>query len=153
MRHQQAGVGDLIKAAIHRDALIGQQWLQNLQVFVEAAHAVIEVEAKCSVFGDLVAGANAEQQATTGELLERTGHFGEQSRVAERRRHDHAPDLDPLGRDTDGRHQRPRFRIRVKDSGQGLKVEVVGHPDGVEPESLRALGILQHLAVIRLWDT
>ena len=123
---------------------------QDLQVFGEASDAAVEAQAEGGVLGELVAGANAEEQPTRGELLERTGHLGQQCRMAEAGREDHAADLDALGGRADGGHQRPGVGVGVEHARPRFEVEVVGDPDRVEADALGALGIAEHLAMVGL---
>ena len=53
-----------------------QQRLQDLEILGKAANAVVEAQAKRGVLGELIAGANAQQQATTRQLLQGAGQNG-----------------------------------------------------------------------------
>jgi hypothetical protein len=100
---------------LQRDVVVGQQAAHDRQVLGEAVRAPIKGEAEGSMLGHLVAGADAEQQPTRGQLLQGAGHLGQQGRVAECGGRDQAADLDALGGRPDCREQRPGLGVRLED--------------------------------------
>ena len=118
----------------------------------EAADAVIEWVTKGDVLRLVPTGAETENEAATGDLVDGIGDLREQGWVAERGAAHQRADLDPGGYRRQSGEQRPALprslhfllgeaideMIRVPD---GIEAEIFGHPghlDEIAPARRRA---------------
>jgi hypothetical protein len=90
------------------------------------------------VLSDVPTGAQAQDQAASGELVDGGGHSGDHCRVAESHREDERPEADPAA--VLGRVQQAGEGLeRVSRLGTAEGEEMVGSPEGLESQLFRPL--------------
>src|ERR687893_2395189 len=95
----------------------------------KAADAMVEREVKSDVLRLVPTGAEPENEAPTGDLIDGIRNLRQQGRVAERGAADQRADLDPRGHRRQSGEQGPAFLRSLHLLFREAIDEVVGIPD------------------------
>jgi hypothetical protein len=115
-------------------ALLGQQSDDDVAGLVEPVHALLDAEQVDAVRVRLVGvptGAEAQLEATVGDLVERGSHVREHRRVPVRNPGDEHADAEPAGRLGQRRERDPPLQARPAAIAED-RFEVVEGPAGLE---------------------
>ncbi len=136
----------LVIGAFEIDASRAQQAMDDGDRLGKAADAMVERVAKGDVLRLVPTGAETENEAPTGDLVDGIGDLRQQGRVAERGAAHQRADLDPGGHRRQSGEQGPALpRSLHLLSGEAID-EVVRVPDGIEAELLGHPGHLDQIA-------
>src|SRR5208282_5951614 len=72
----QLTIPRLIVLTVEIDGAPAEQSIDDLQRLLEAAHTMVERETKGAILRLVIAGAEAEDQSSVADLLDRVGHLG-----------------------------------------------------------------------------
>ena len=109
------------------------------QALLERVETALERHAERRELGLVPAGAQAEDEPPTADLVERLGHLREQRRVPQRHRRDVGAEPDPRHGDGERREQRHGFPGPAPRDRRVAEPEVVGDPERVEADGLAGL--------------
>ena len=101
-----------------------------MQVFAHRLDRLLEAQAPHRLDGDLVADAEAQDEAAARKLVEARGHLGHRGRVSRIYGQNPGAEVHPFR----------RIRVRRKDKGRVASVRHLSGPDGFEAETLGHLG-------------
>ena len=136
-RRQQHQVVDLGEAAVHADALAGQQPVHDLERLGEARHAAVVGQAERAELALVPAGAEAEHEAAAADVIDGGRHLRQQAGAVEGRAGHQRAERDPFGR----RGKRRQHRPDLPGPALGAAVlggveQVIAEPDRVESDLL-----------------
>ena len=87
------------------DLAISQQATNNVNRFLETADLVIKWKTEGFVFESVVTRTQAQNEATTADLVDGVCHLGEQGGIAPAHRKHQRTELDTLGDRSQGRQE------------------------------------------------
>ena len=116
-----------------------QQWLEDLQGFFEAVHAVIEEQPERLILRLVPSRADTQDQAPVAHLVGGRGHLRQDRRVAEGIAYHKRADLHALCRFGQRRQDGPAFPDSPGRRARIAIEEVVSEPDAVEAVRFRLL--------------
>ena len=123
---------DLVVPALERHALAAEQPADDRERLLEARHRPVERDAERAELRLVPAGADAEDEATAGDLVDRRGHARDESGRMERRRRDQRPQPHALGRRGERGERRPHVPRAALRPAVAAVEHVVAEPQRVE---------------------
>ena len=134
-------VSELIVVAAEGDVVLAPEQLEDLDGFVGAGAAGVDVDAAgLELLGVLAADADAEDEAAAGELVELGGLEGDGGGVAQGEEVDAGLELDALGDRSDGGEREEAV------GAVAVEGDVVAGVDAVEAGGLGAAGGVEGLS-------
>jgi hypothetical protein len=133
---QQHGFVGPPEAAAERHPLARDESPDDLERLLEARHAVVVPQAERAILGVVPPGAEPENEAPAGDLVDRRCHLRDQSRRMKRcARHERA-EADALGRGRQRCEQRPCFPRTALLAAVAPVEQMVSEPNRVETDLL-----------------
>ncbi len=95
--------------AVHRGAALLDELHQQLERLLRPAESMVEGIAEGGVLRVMPAGADAQGQPATADLIGRRCHLGQQRRIAHPESQDQRAQVHPVGRSGERGQHAPRF--------------------------------------------
>src|SRR5256885_10197901 len=137
--HQDFGILEVVELAVERDPLSVHELANDLRRLGKTIGPFAwraEIDSIRVVLESIPGGADSEDRASPGDVVECRGHVRENGRVPVRDSSDEAADAGIL-RDRGVRGlQLPALEVRPVEIAVD-RIEVVPHPERIEPESVR----------------
>src|SRR5205823_6668188 len=136
----QLAIARRIELAGEVDFTVAQERSNDGERFGESRHTPVEGKAVGAIFGFVPARAQPENQASSTDLIDGSGHFGKHRRVVKAGASNEWPDRNAAGRSGDAGQRRPRL---PRPSGAIDLVAIqkmVAYPHRVETNLLAEAG-------------
>src|SRR5680860_512275 len=141
----QLAISGRMVCALEVDITITQESVNDLHRFLEATDPVVERKPKGIIFRLMPAGAKTQDKSPATDLVDGVCHLGNQGRVAKAGAGNERRDFDALCGGGQGGKQRPDIPRPLGMHTGKPKEQMIGQPDGVEPDLVYALGNGQNL--------
>ena len=142
---QQLAVAGLVVAPVEVDRAVAEQAADDREGLLEPVDSMIERNPERPELRLVPAGAEAQDQPSARDLVDRVGALGEDGRVVERGAGDERPQLDPAGRGGDAREHRPGLPRTPRSPLPPAVEEVLAEPERVVAEVLERPGHVEEL--------
>src|SRR5262249_10485779 len=135
-RGSELTVTGLVEAADEVDLAVAQEPVDDAEPLLEAAHPVVVRVAEGLVLRLVPAGADPEDQAPAGDLLDGVGQLREVGGAAERHARDQRTHPDAGGPRGAARADRPSPPLAWRGALRHAEEEAIPDPPGVDPDLL-----------------